>query len=89
MTEKAVVGRIPITKKYGCYYAQKKVKYFVSYSPVKCPFCGETFINKHYLRKHIKIYHTERICPICGKRFYDVFAYNRHLREHIVSAKND
>jgi len=89
MTEKAVIGRVPVIKRYGAFKNQRKTKYYIQYNPVRCPFCGTTFVNKTYLRRHIKIYHRERRCPYCGKRFFDIFKYNRHIREHLSQAKND
>ena len=52
---------------------------------VKCETCGQFFSNKHTLKKHIKVKHTESSsnnliykCSSCDKKF----KIGRRLKEH-------
>ncbi|KFM73312.1 Zinc finger protein 91, partial [Stegodyphus mimosarum] len=49
----------------------------------RCFFCGQRFIQKNVLRKHISI-HKDRdfFCEVCGKAFSTSWGLRKHMKTH-------
>ncbi|GIY01945.1 zinc finger protein 91 [Caerostris darwini] len=49
----------------------------------RCYFCGQKFMDKNVLRKHISI-HKDRdfFCNVCGKAFSAAWGLRKHMKTH-------